>query len=638
MTTRRKYSFLWNHFENISPKKAKCVYCSRILAISATSIGSLRRHIKSVHPNVDINAGPKYKCVSIPEEFIETEVISIPAIQAQDPLSAASFSTPTTTTITAATTKRNEEAPTTLNNDEIVKKSLPLKRIDQFDEQLIKMIAKGQYDLEMADDKEFRKFVEMLNPTYKLPTRKILLESLLPRVYSKILKSIKNKIKRASSISISTDGWTSVLNDGYVTITAHYIDVETDKLCSAMIECMHLEKRYMSANIKDFLNEKFSEWNIENLVKVIVSNDAANISGAIHLGGWSLIPCFAHTIDLIVQSSIVKISATVNKVKKIVEYFQRSLPSSNELKEIQTQMKFVALKLKQDTVTRWNTTFYMLQQFQNMKDAITSTVASMKSDIQLSEEDWDIIQEVIPLLNIFYEVTVDISQENYVMASKYIVLCKLIIYQIEKIDECSVSSTPVQELVNTLRSQLKQRLGDVESNFLLCEATILDPRFKRIGFRDLNNFERAVESLKYKISNESNPVEITVSKVEPEQPRHSASVFNDSLWEEFDAEISHQVTKNTIAAGVIELDKYMQEPLIKRHENPLKWWSERKSIYPHLYPYMLERLNITATSMPVSGERVFSKVKIPSNDRNTLTTKEFSELMFISSNYDYSDI
>ncbi|CAK1555963.1 unnamed protein product [Leptosia nina] len=52
--TRRKYSPLWTHFEATSSKKAKCNYCSREIAISKSSIGSLGRHLKTIHPSINI--------------------------------------------------------------------------------------------------------------------------------------------------------------------------------------------------------------------------------------------------------------------------------------------------------------------------------------------------------------------------------------------------------------------------------------------------------------------------------------------------------------------------------------------------------------------------------------------------------
>lgn len=104
-----------------------------------------------------------------------------------------------------------------------------------------------------------------------------------------------------------------------------------------------------------------------------------------------------------------------------------------------------------------------------------------------------------------------------------------------------------------------------------------------------------------------------------------------SIWDDFDAEIAVSVPQNPTAAGIVEFDKYMEEPLIKRTEDPLLWWKDRKGVYPRLYNYMLKRLNITATSVPC--ERIFSKAGLTLNERRTrLKTKKLSQLIFISCN------
>lgn len=76
-----------------------------------------------------------------------------------------------------------------------------------------------------------------------------------------------------------------------------------------------------------------------------------------------------------------------------------------------------------------------------------------------------------------------------------------------------------------------------------------------------------------------------------------------SIWDDFDEKISALVPQNPTAAGIVEFDKYLDEPLIKRSENPLLWWNDRKIVYPRLYRYMLKRLNIAATRRTTSISR-----------------------------------
>jgi len=46
------------------------------------------------------------------------------------------------------------------------------------------------------------------------------------------------------------------------------------------------------------------EWNVTKKVVAVVTDNAANIVTAIRLNGWKHIPCFAYTLNLIVQGSL----------------------------------------------------------------------------------------------------------------------------------------------------------------------------------------------------------------------------------------------------------------------------------------------------------------------------------------------
>lgn len=620
MASKRKCSQLWNHFEQTEPKKAKCNYCSRQLAISTTSIGGLRKHMKACHPTIDIELNRQ-------EHVLEESTQQPQLEQPLESLTTAvdSIAVPGPSRLEVPIRKQVSQ---TMLNYVVTKKPLPPNRTKELDEQLVKFIAKGYHAFRIVEEPEFRKLIAILNPGYTLPTRKTVSQTLIPKAYAKLLEIAKSKIVNAEAVCITTDGWTSITHDGYIAVTAHYIDQHTDSLCSIMIGIVQFEEQHTAANLSTFLDTIFREWNISNKIGVIVSDNAANILSAVRVGGWRSIGCFAHTINLIVKSGLKSINNTTEKIKQIVEYFHRSPPGAKKFKETQQQMNKEPIKLKQDVITRWNSTYEMFERVSRVKDAVIATLALVRSDLMISQEDWLIIEKTLPILSIFYEVTKEVSSENYVSASKYIVFCKLINKTLGKVILDNTTPPQVQELLRVLKEQMKQRLSDtIERNILLSEATILDPRFKRSGFSDINSFEKAATILKNKIGNITVVAETNVP--EPEIP--CASKKERSIWEEFDTEVSTLNPINPRAAGIVEFDKYMQEPLLNRHENPLLWWKQRKAVYPRLYNYMLKRLNITATSVPC--ERVFSKAGLTLNERRTrLKTKKLSQLMFISCN------
>lgn len=59
------------------------------------------------------------------------------------------------------------------------------------------------------------------------------------------------------------------------------------------------------------------------------------------------------------------------------------------------------------------------------------------------------------------------------------------------------------------------------------------------------------------------------------------------------------------ALMIIELNKYLQEPLIARANDLLKWWNENKNVYPTLFEIIKRRFCIQETSVP--SERVFKR-------------------------------
>ncbi|KAK1893856.1 Zinc finger BED domain containing protein 4 [Dissostichus eleginoides] len=114
---------------------------------------------------------------------------------------------------------------------------------------------------------------------------------------------------------------------------------------------------------------------------------------------------------------------TLDNVKVMVEFFHKSTIATEKLKS--NPMDMPKLRLKQDCVIRWNSTLYMLKQVLESKDAIISTLAIINAHVDaLSQEEWEVLQETCTVLEPFEQVTVEISTESYVTASKMLLICR----------------------------------------------------------------------------------------------------------------------------------------------------------------------------------------------------------------------
>jgi len=231
---------------------------------------------------------------------------------------------------------------------------------------------------------------------------------------------------------MSTDGWTSVNNESYVAVTVHFIDTELCVLKSHLLGCYYFELSHTAINLSTFLNNCFEEWSIVNKVKIAISDNASNITAAISSNkNWKHIPCLAHSINLIAQCGLEEIKEIHKKLKKIVEHFKRSSQAAAKLKNTQIQMNYPVLKLKQDVITRWNSTYDMFNRCLETKDPLVSTLAMIGNTEMLTASDFNLMDYYCKLLKPFKEVTIELSSEKGVSISKVIVLTNALLSHIK---------------------------------------------------------------------------------------------------------------------------------------------------------------------------------------------------------------
>ncbi|KAK7162496.1 hypothetical protein R3I93_006724 [Phoxinus phoxinus] len=328
---------------------------------------------------------------------------------------------------------------------------------------------------------------------------------------------------------------------------------------------------------------------------------------------------------------------TVDKVKAAVEYFHMSTVGAEKLKSTQRQMGMPELRPEQDCPTRWNSTFYMLKRFLESKDAIISTLAIVSAPVDpLTQEEWEVVEEVCRVLEPFEQVTVEISGESYVTASKMILLCKgLQRITANRQREANVTTGQVIELMDTLCSSMDRKFHKMEYNHVLSETAALDPRFKKLAFSDARAIDEALQRITSAAGRDS-PSSQTPGQQEAEgaEGAEAPAVVpqTSAVWMLFDEKATgNAARRNPSADAIMEVRSYLEEPLLQRSADPLSWWKNKASIYPRLTKVMTGRLCIVATSVP--SERVFSKTgQIITERRNRISPSKVRQLAFLNAN------
>lgn len=296
-----------------------------------------------------------------------------------------------------------------------------------------------------------------------------------------------------------------------------------------------------------------------------------------------------------VQTALKSISETRDKVRGIVGHFKRSPQSAEKLRAMQEQLGLTPpLMLIQDVVTRWNSTYEMFQRIQNLKVPLSSVLVECNYNVYLTNDDWHIISKPCEVLKYFKEITVEISSEKSVSISKSVVFSRALLKHCTYLDTQFYDSQQLTDMISTLTRQVEQRFGSIEKIQIYAEATILDPRFKKYGFLNNSSFTESKKT----IINKATTIHIGMrNTMQPAIQNQSVTLGGDSIWNDFDEEVSSQIiSTNPTYADIVEVDKYLQE----------------------------------ATSVPC--KRIFSKAGQTILERSRLSSKNFEKMIFLNFN------
>lgn len=296
-------SIVWKYFEPLDESRAKCKVCQSTVK-TAKNTTNLFAHLRNKHP-VENAAAMKEKA-------------------------------------DAPKSKRQEETqqsiPSLLSSAQPYGRSSAKKQ--KLDASLLLMLTKDMQPARIVEDDGFRHFVKELDSRYELPSRRTIMRDMLPKVYTDEKQLLMNELMETSFVALTTDIWTSSQTQAYLSVTAHYITRQF-QLTSAVLKTVNMTTTHTGENIAAELTKVIYEFSLKGKVVAVVSDNASNMTAAVRILGLRHLPCFAHTLNLIVRAALQEtpgVTQLVEKVKTIVEHFHRSVNSSDRLRQVQGQL------------------------------------------------------------------------------------------------------------------------------------------------------------------------------------------------------------------------------------------------------------------------------------------------------------
>ena len=151
----------------------------------------------------------------------------------------------------------------------------------------------------------------------------------------------------------------------------------------------------------------FEEWSISNrdVIAFIADNGANMVKSGEYLTNEqdiSFFRCSAHTLQLAIKDTLKSneyIQNCISQSRSFVTAIHTSYILMRRYKEICIEKNERCRKLNSDVSTRWNSTYYMLEQVMSMRKVLIQLYAENEKQLPFeSIETWDILNDVVQIL------------------------------------------------------------------------------------------------------------------------------------------------------------------------------------------------------------------------------------------------
>ncbi|XP_030940016.1 zinc finger BED domain-containing protein RICESLEEPER 1-like [Quercus lobata] len=252
---------------------------------------------------------------------------------------------------------------------------------------VVRMIIKHGYPLNMVEHEYFKVFVKNLQPMFKFHSQDTLKAGIL-HVY----REEKEKLCK------HLDGL---------------------KLKKKILAVKNVGYNYTGETLFGMVKSLLLEWNIDKkLCSITVESSSSNDQMVKTLESWLgkqgyhpfrgklfHIRCITHIINLLVQDGLDEIGDILHKIRKAIKYINETTIGKEKFQEVVKKLNLQSKDItSQGVPIRWDSTFFMLESALEFREAF-SYLQSSDCDfpVNLSMEEWDKAKVMHKCLIVFYD-------------------------------------------------------------------------------------------------------------------------------------------------------------------------------------------------------------------------------------------
>ena len=353
--------------------------------------------------------------------------------------------------------------------------------------------------------------------------------------------------------------------------------------------------------------------------------------------------CFAHSVQLCVRDGLKNaphMGKVLSKCQLLAKISHKSTKIADLLDEIDKHINKM-------NITRWNSEYLLVKSILSIGKVDLDTIGNLvDTPVKFTNNDLVILEEIIEILEPFYEISIKCQGESPVTASMVV---PAVVHLMVHLRDIKGNLSFCSKLVVQLQSSLEKRFAGI-INYLnqsivkqndpfndpvYFMATVLDPNFKLQWIRDLKLPVNSENRLKQNIlqlildqiskdlmtstsTDGKNSFSSSSSKLSPSKSKkRKLFVYDDD---------DHYSSSSTTVDPSNELEMYLND---RTNIEFSKYWSHsRLDLLKNL---VVRIFSVQASSAPV--ERVFSYAGLILSPRRTNMNEQlFRDLVFLKVN------
>ncbi|XP_033480950.2 E3 SUMO-protein ligase ZBED1-like isoform X1 [Epinephelus lanceolatus] len=289
---KAKRSKVWLHFTSKDADSAACNKCSKAILCKGGNTSNLIKHLTTHGIFLKAEQCTVFDSLRDPTPSTSSAAIGVSSIPGEE------SPTPSPASVVDATddsSRSSSVTPFTLAK----KAQLTKEKVEEIHRAVTKFVVQGLHPFSTVESPSFREMTTALNPRYQPPSRDDISNTFIPAWYSVEKSNVIQKLAQVNKVAITCDGWTSVAQDHFLTVTVHYIS--KGKMEQNVLSTEAVYESQTGPVVAKEIASVVEQFHLEEKIIAATVDNASNMDVALRSLDFLKVGCFALTLNLAAQ-------------------------------------------------------------------------------------------------------------------------------------------------------------------------------------------------------------------------------------------------------------------------------------------------------------------------------------------------